>query len=183
MSPIRALAGTVAGAVLSCTAPAMTAESDNPLRDWSREQWSAAESRLHRFQLFTGCQPGGLAVVYLSRPPNGIALSEAALRDAVERRLRAARLHVDVAELRWRLAVRVSVFGPAFAVRAEFAKWAHDPLSSNDWGPAGTWQASILGMHGDNTDFVQAEVQRVVGDFIDAYQRVNESACSAGAPP
>ena len=182
MTSVRALAIAIAATALSCAAFAMTGGSDNPLERWSPEQWTSAERRLAHFNLFTDCQPIALSVRYFNRPANGVELSEAALRSAITDRLRDAQAHSDADNLPYRLMVRVTVYGPAFNVHVEFAKWLHDPLKSKEWGVAETWQGIIHGMHGNSADFIVADVLRIVEDFLIAFRRVNVQACAKGKP-
>ena len=151
---------------------------------------------LMRFTYWTECSPLRL-IVLIGDPEEAarIGLTEEAITTAVRSRLRAARLYTDTSNPevpRLVILVRVVnskiVTGGAFNIDMALNKPRYDPLSGHSF-PAGPGSllrlltnshSTDLGLHsGDSTGlaFILSAIGQKMDGFLDAYLRVNESAC------
>ena len=139
-----------------------------------------------RFKLRNACEPIYLEVGYPNDDAVKMGLTHEALATTVRSRLRAARLYssedvVDYSSgaLRGRpyLHVNVTTVNRAFGVIFDFSKWLSDPIIGVERF-ATTWFRGMVGHHGGDAGYVLSAVSRKTDEFIDAYLRVNEPACS-----
>ena len=139
------------------------------------------------FQLWDAC---GWISPFVTVGDNEIGVEEGAVVNAVESRLRAARVLssyrvVDERELRLspqaHLEVAVQFVGAAFDISVRYRK----ALRVNDWygfesdGTTHTWERSTFGTHGGNSAFVMEAVRRYLDEFLNDYLRVNAPVCEA----
>ena len=138
---------------------------------------SRTEPNVRRFELWNACKP--ISWVNVGVSDGGVArgLASEVVEATVRGRLRAAGLHGRDAWPLWpSLYVGISALGRgrAFYVKLEFWKRVFDPISGED-GTATTWERGMVGQ-GDAA-LILSLVSKLTDEFIDAYLRVNASAC------
>ena len=141
-----------------------------------RAQTSERED-VAKFQLYTACQPMSLAVEGLSDHAEDIGLSEQAVVNAAESRLRAARLYSPNPSGRAYLYVRITVASSAFSIEMSFKKQffdGHSGISLN----ATTWDEGSTGTHGRDASYILGSLSEHMDEFLVEFLRVNEPACS-----
>ena len=131
-------------------------------------------------QLFTVCAPMDIFVEPLH--PEGsqnTGLTREAIMDAVESRLRAARLFAtSEKQVRQQyLRINVNILGFAFSIGVELYRYL-DNLGYGIPGYAAVWEAGTVGTHGNNGQYILGSVSRHLDKFIASYLRVNELHCS-----
>ena len=135
-----------------------------------------AQSNFDRFQLFKECEPMMLfAYVQQSDGDELDGLTEASVRNAVESRLRSARLYADEG-VSSTLTVFVQIAGSAFHLSLSFRKIFFD-IASGESGLASTWSVSSTGTHGTGSDYVLSALSQHMDEFLVEYLRINEEAC------
>ena len=146
---------------------------------FTREEWGNSV-------FYTACAPLRLTVTDL--PPEGAketGLTKQAIINAVESRLRSARLFISLGkELEEQhrhapqfIQVIVHMVGPAFTVDVSLRRY----LKDIGYGLSGTvtvWKAARIGMHGGNGPFILGIVSEILDEFLASYLRVNEAHCS-----
>ena len=182
----------VALLVLTATTPVGAEESEDCER--------SIEDKIDRFELWHACEPIYLIVGSLPDHAAEWGLTREAITATVRSRLRAARLYsrtpsrsfphrpgsmVHLSAFRAWLYVHVNTLseGRAFNVSLEFKKRLpdrlpgrlRDPARSGEAGRATTWNTRTVGQ-GD-ADYILSTVSQLTDEFIDAYLRVNASAC------
>ena len=136
-----------------------------------------AQTNRERFELFTDCQPLSLYVfVQQSEGDELASLTDAAVRNAIESRLRSARLFTDD-QIFPALNVFVQVTGAAFHVTLYVEKSFFD-ITSGETSYATTWRISSTGTHGSDGSYVLSAVSQHMDGFLVEYLRVNEEACA-----
>ena len=137
-----------------------------------------AQSSRERFQLYTNCNSLNLFVtVQQSEGDELEGLSETVVRNAVESRLRSARLYTDETVFP-AVSVFVHIVGRAFHVNLYLEKYFHD-FASDETSFATTWQRNSTGTHGTEANFVLSAVSQYMDEFLVEYLRVNEEACAS----
>ncbi len=149
----------------------------------SFEEWRTA------FELFNSCQPMNLIVESLPPDAAEIGLTEHSLRIAAESRLRSARLYKEDAPEY--LYLNTNVVGKAFNVTLEYKRpvchWdTTKPENCNDHpyachdfcGRAATWRTGGTGTHGKDAGYIRSVVSEYMDNFLLAYLKENEAACS-----
>ena len=129
--------------------------------------------------LYTACAPMDFFVVGPD-PENSqkIGLTEQAVENAVESRLRTARLYAPPAkqERVQYLYVVTTIVGPAFHLQVELnaaSTLAMDTRNMQPFGASGT-----VGTHGGQGQYILGLLPRHLDQFIASYLRVNEAHCS-----
>lgn len=128
-----------------------------------------------KFQLYTACQPMTLLVGGLDDDTEDIGLTEEAVVNAVESRLRAARLYNPSAVEN--LYVNIAVSNPAFIIRLEFFKPVIDRHSRMTFN-ANTWTKGSFGTSTD-ASYILGSLSTHLDAFLVEFLRVNESACNS----
>ena len=134
---------------------------------------------IDHFQLWHACQPVPLRVEPMKDAAVEMGLTREAIATTVRSRLRAARLYSseDVTPGQPYLYVSVTTVRRVFDVNIYFFRWLSDPITGVE-SFATTWIRGMVGHHGGDAGYVLSAVSRKTDEFIDAYLRVNESACS-----
>ena len=137
-----------------------------------------SETSFNRFQLFNNCEPMRLVVENLSDDAKAIGLTTERLVVAAESRLRGARLYTGDRFGPY-LYVNVNVVGGGFSTSLEYKKSVRD-LASGEVYLTKTWDTGGAGTHGrtGGAEFIVSGVSRYLDQFLTAYLRVNEAACS-----
>ena len=135
------------------------------------------QERIEHFWLFAHCRPIRLVVEIALGSP-AFADLETPIRDAVESRMRAARLLTTQNAPLPALYVEVEGYKDlAFNVKLTFKKWLYDPIVNDTW-LAATWMSAGIGMADrTNPETIFTAVGYHIDDFITQYLRVNQSAC------
>ena len=129
-------------------------------------------------RLYTGCAKLGLIVAALPGPADEVGLSHRAVQDAVESRLRSARIYAYDPTPTNFLFVNLNILdgNTAFSVSASLRRW----LPDTGFGRGGfvtLWESEALGTHGD-AQYVLGWLAQIMDRFLVAYLRANEAACS-----
>ena len=127
-----------------------------------------------RFQLYADCRPMRLVVENLSEDATAIGIKLEAIQAAAESPLRSARLFNTEADPF--LYINVNVVGGGFAVRLEYNKRLHDPITDSRYS-APTWNINGAGTHGQDGEFILSLVSQYLDRFLPEFLRVNEEAC------
>ena len=133
-----------------------------------------SEEDIAKFQLYTACQPMTLVVEELNDDAEDIELTEQAVVNAVESRLRAARLY-NPSGIEY-LYVNINVVSPAYSIILEFKKPVLDRYSRR-FLLASTWRAGSTGTS-RNASYIIGSLSRHLDRFLVEFLRVNESACN-----
>ena len=132
-----------------------------------------------RRTLYTACAPMNFFVVGPD-PENSqkIGLTEQAVENAVESRLRTARLYAPPAkqERVQYLYVVTTIVGPAFHLQVELKRRLD--LGYGHTGYATVWTSGTVGTHGGQGQYLLGVVSKHLDRFIASYLRVNEAHCS-----
>jgi len=130
--------------------------------------------------LFTRCASMDLVIEELdSEDTQRTGLTEKSIENAVESRLRAARLFAPSGKQNRRqyLYIRVNTVGFAFSIEVELARYLDD-LGYGFGGSATVWNVISTGMHGGDGQYILGLVAKYLDEFIASYLRVNEEHCS-----
>ena len=136
--------------------------------------YTSATPNPDRFRLFNECRRIS-AIVGVNDDAVELGLTEEAVQNAVELKLRSARLY-DESDLGDYLAVRVDVYSQAFTVSSNFRRWVSESISGES-GYATTFTKYYIGTSGSNIDYILQSAVQSVDDFILEYLRLNEEAC------
>ena len=137
-----------------------------------------AQTFRERFALFTDCAPVGLYIFVGQNEGDEIdGLSEQVIRNAVESRLRSARIYSDIG-LWPTLNVEVLVLSNAYSIRFWLDKTVLDEISGQS-SYAETWSKSGVGTHGLDSGYILSHVAQYTDEFLVEYLRVNETACAS----
>ena len=130
-------------------------------------------------ELFTGCAPMDFVVEELDPEDTQTGLTEKSIENAVESRLRAARLFGprEKQNRRQYLYIRVNTVGFAFSIEVELARHLDD-LGYGFGGYATVWNVISTGTHGGDGQYILGIVSKYLDEFIASYLRVNEAHCS-----
>ena len=140
---------------------------------FSHVRAQTSEEDIAKFQLYTACQPFRL-MINLSGAED-IGLTEQAVVNAAESRIRAARLYSSSGmEI---LEVRIAVYFAAYTIQLRFAKLVDD-YRSNIPHFAITWDISSIGGHGGYAPLILDNLSEYLDKFLVEFLRVNESACN-----
>ena len=132
---------------------------------------------LERFELFTGCAPIGLSVRELPSDAKKINLTEKAIKNSVESRLRSGRIFNNEL-LPYSLDVGVNIVGYSFSINLGFYKPVRDVKFPELFGIAVSWERGLTGTHGEDANFILSSLSKMIDEFLVEYFRVNEKACN-----
>ena len=108
-------------------------------------------------------------------------LTRKAIENAVEARLRAARLFAPTAAQTTNkeqyLYINVNIIGLAFSINVELNRYLKN-LGYGFGGFAIVWDTGSTGTHGGVGEYILASVSQHMDRFIASYLRVNEAHCS-----
>ena len=141
----------------------------------------AATDDLDRFELFNECRPMFVLVESLHRQAAIIGLTKGSLASAARSRLRSASLYTEDSSGPY-LYVNVHIAEQVFSASVDFMKLVYDRASGLA-ARAPTWQRSVLGTHGRDAAYVRNVIAGFADEFLDAYLRVNETACENRTRP
>lgn len=150
------------------------------------EAWNASEALMERFRLYNGCSPMDYGVsLDLSVGESVQGLTEKAISDAVESRLRAARLYDSEEPSYFFVYIHLldSMVGGrhagwAYSMNVSFNKRVADEASGiHSW--ASTWERGSTGTASDSGtgEAILGSVRGYMDEFLAEYLRVNEKAC------
>ena len=148
--------------------------------------WAGEED--DRFALYMACEP----IMPIINVDGGekIGLTPSPIKNAVESRLRSARIHWSARHFLQSeknpfpfLQTSVLIVGPAYSVSLEFSKRLVDGTYAHSLGElegyATTWSRSVTGTHGSSANFILTSVAKLMDEFLVDYLRVNEAACAS----
>lgn len=141
-----------------------------------KAQAGTIEETLERFELFTACEPMGLHVNYSLTEPQGATLTEKAIRNSVESRLRSGRILKS--EYLNYLDVSVNIVGYGFNIALQLKRPFRDHRFPELYGYATTWERSMTGTHSGASDFILSKLSEMTDEFLVEYFRANEKACN-----
>ena len=130
---------------------------------------------LERFGLFTNCKKIHLVVEGLSENVKKIGLTEKAITNAVESRLRSAKLFSKEIS-GYYLYININVARAGFNIFVGFNKLLYDTYTGTNF-PATTWDAGFAGTHGSDSGYIMSNISQLIDEFLVEYLRVNEKAC------
>ena len=142
------------------------------------EQKEAVNTYIKRFEFFNNCEQIGLIVEKQEKSPE-VDLTEKAITNSVESRLRSARIFTDEASDSF-LYVYVHIVGQAFNVDVSFAKSFEDSRFGKHLytlplvGSAYTWHLRSTGTHGGQESFILSQLSQMVDEFLVEYFKVNQ---------
>ena len=124
--------------------------------------------------LIAFCNPIKIDVSVAKKDAPAVTLSDGAMENAVESRLRAANLYSKFAEQV--LSVRIVIVGSAFSVRVKLSRWAaHTGFGYAGW--VTVWNLGNVGTHGDDGQYIAGVLPEILDRFITEYLRHNEEWC------
>ena len=137
---------------------------------------------IERRLLYTACAPMDLVVEELPpEAPRETGLTQTAIINAVESRLRAARLFVPIEEQelgrQQYLYTNVNISGSAFSIDVELNRNVED-LGYGLQGVVTVWKTGRVGTHNGDGQYILGNVSRHLDTFIASYLRVNEVHCA-----
>ena len=135
-----------------------------------------SEEVANMFELFTACEPMYLHVNYSSTKPEGANLTEKAIINSVESRLRSGRIFKS--ESLNYLEANVNIVGYGFNIALQFKRPFKDHRFPKLYGYATTWERSMTGTHGGTSDFILSKLSEMTDEFLVEYFRVNEKSCN-----
>ena len=128
--------------------------------------------------LYANCGNMSVVVERLSANAGKVGLRESAIQNALEARIRSAKLYASNDGGPQYIYANVMVVGNAFNVQLELNRWIMDA----GFGLSGTvavWSKAITGMHGQDPQYILGALSQLVDAFIVEYLRANESACAS----
>ena len=146
------------------------------------EQKEAVNTYIKQFELFNNCEQIGL-LVDKQEKSSEVDLTEKAITNSVESRLRSARIFTDAASDSL-LIVYVHIVGYAYNVRVSLAKSLEDSRFGKHLhtlplvGSAETWHRTSTGTHGGQGSFILSQLSQIVEEFLVEYFKVNQKYCS-----
>lgn len=132
--------------------------------------------RVKRFELFSNCEPISILVEGLSREALNIGLTKESVQNAVESRLRSARIYSSNPTLHSSLYISVNVSNRSFSIALEFNKRVFD-LFTKTYGTAITWSDGGIGTHGNRVGGILSSLSQLMDDFLVDFLRINDEAC------
>ena len=146
---------------------------------------AAAIKDLVDSNLFARCAPMDLSVKELSEEESrALNLSEAAIVNAAESRLRAARVFGAKGDTIQFLSIHVGLLGRAFVVNTELVRGVPD-LGFGRSGVVKVWDTGsfgTLGTDGGSAQLVLGVVSGHIDRFLTEYLRANEDDCALRRP-
>ena len=132
---------------------------------------------IDKFKLFTYCETMELVIENLGEGAAKIGLTRDRITNAVESRLRSARLYSKENRDQY-LYINVHVVGNAFSIGVQFKKKVFDKRSGRS-GYATTWEREGAGTHGQDPTYIVSIIPEYIDSFIVEYLRANEQSCSS----
>ena len=172
----RALAAICLGALL---APVAVGQSQA-----EQDRIEKRKAEHGHFQLFNDCEPMMLGVEVDS---SDIGLTEERVVTVAAKRLRIARIRLLASdEVSWDiwdrgdpalLYIGISVSGSVYYISVQYKRSVTTVAGYTNL--ATTWQRSSFGEYGSNGSvYIMSELSGYLDEFLAAYLRINESACS-----
>ena len=146
------------------------------------EQEEFVDTYSKQFEFFNNCEQIGL-IVQKQEKSSEVDLTEKAITNSVESRLRSARIFADGASDSF-LAVNVQIVGDAYNVSVGLGKSLEDHRFSKHLsplplvGPAYTWHMASTGTHAGQGGFILSQLSQIVEEFLVEYFKVNQKYCS-----
>ena len=142
-------------------------------------------NEVQRRQLYTSCAPMDFVVESVesldAEDSKRIGLTKQKITDAVESRLRAARLFTPNAEQtldkEQYLYINTNIVDRAFHIDVKLNRYLKD-IGYGFGGYVTVWNAGATGAHGGNGQYILGTVSEYLDHFIASYLRVNEAHCS-----
>ena len=139
-------------------------------------------NEVERRQLYTACAPTDFVVEALdAEDSQRTGLTEQEIANAVESRLRAARLFTPTAEQTLNeeqyLYINANITDHAFSINVELNRYLKD-IGYGFGGYVAVWRTGGAGTHGGNGQYLLGVVSKYLDRFIASYLRVNEANCS-----
>ena len=136
------------------------------------------DTYMRQFRFFNNCEPIGLRVA-IEGESSQLNITEKAITNTVESRLRSARIFTD--SYNEFLVVDVSIVGPAYNVYVAFVKSLEDYRLSEHLssplpvvGSAHTWQSGSTGVHAGQEGFILSQLSQIVDGFLVDYLKANQ---------
>lgn len=131
--------------------------------------------------LYADCGDMAVAVESRRSRESDMVVARAAMQNALESRIRAARIYAPRGESPQVVYAEVAVAGEAFRVTLEL----HRRLVDTGYGLSGTvrvWGRNSTGVHGRDPQYVLGVLSELIDVFVVEYVRANASACANGRP-
>ena len=172
-----------------------------PTQSYDTETVTASDLKqraedMKKFELFNSCLPMTLIVEKPTLDTEEFGISEEAIRNVLESRLRASRLYLTSADSQEyfdsgytlyshlgyaaSLFAGVSVVGASFAISLSFYKPVTD-LVSKVTTKATTWESGNFGL-ANNAGFILNNLSMMTDEFLVEYLRTNEADCHISRP-
>ena len=145
----------------------------------AKEKEAAMEAYSQFFKLFNKCEKIGLSVnIPINSPKPKIYLTEKAITNAVESRLRSARIFTTDSPKDF-LLVEVLVWEDVFNIGLSFGKVLEDSRLSEHFSfhstyVVGTWHRAFIGRHSGEENFILSSLSQKVDEFLVEYLKVNQ---------
>ncbi|MCY4127617.1 MAG: hypothetical protein OXG15_00085 [Gammaproteobacteria bacterium] len=117
-----------------------------------------------------------LVVENLNHHALKIGLADKSIQNAVESRMRSARLYSNKPPSKTYLYVNINVVGGAFNAKLSFRKPVNDPFTG-ELGTATTWTRAVTGTHGNSSGFILSSLSELIDEFLVDFLRVNDEEC------
>ena len=138
-------------------------------------QGADAQTAVERFELFNDCRPICLIVEGLRPDVAGIGLTRERVQNAVESRLRAARLYTSERGSAM-LYVSITAGREVFSLAPRYNKLVLD-IASGEANLAPTSSRGSTGTHGRDADYIVSQLSGHLDEVLTQYLSVNEAAC------
>lgn len=135
----------------------------------------AEVSPYDQFGLFTSCAPINLVVEDMTEDGKRINLTEEAVRNSVESRLRSSRIFDETSF--YYLYVNINVARNGVGMGLEFKKPVRDYYFPELIGSATSWSARSAGTS-SSANFILSKLSKQTDQFLVEYFRVNGKACN-----
>ena len=129
--------------------------------------------QLEAYEWWADCAPIGLSINLEQSENSPAIISESTVRNAVESRLRAARL-MDVRSLTY-LSIDIRTVGNGFSIVGQLNKPMFDLASEFSFN-ASAFAYIITGVYSES-DYLLNALAELMDDFLNNYLRINEPAC------
>ena len=124
--------------------------------------------------------PMGMSVTITEKQTGDLGLTKETVENAVESRLRAARLFTKDSSsegLGQYLNVAITGVGPAFGLVLRLKRQLTD-TGFDLPGVVSIWETSSVGTHGGDGHYILGALSEYLDEFLAKYLRVNEEACA-----
>ena len=127
--------------------------------------------------LYADCGNMSVAVEDLDADAGEIGLTKSAIQNALEARIRSAKLYASIGGAPQFIYANVMVVGKAFSIRLGLYRWIKDAGFGLD-GFVVVWSRATTGTHGQDSQYIVGALSQLVDAFIVEYLRANESVCA-----